>query len=99
MPLKFYLYIAVVIAFIGNGFYFNHRGYQQKAFEDFEALQEAKEKESKAIKELSDAKSKRDVVYKDRIKVITRFRDDSGCLDNPLPDEFIEQLRNAYNSK
>jgi hypothetical protein len=94
-----YAYLAVVLAFIGNSFYFEHKGYKRKEVEDLEALQQARESEQKALKEVLDAKSKRDIVYQDRIKEVVKYNDNSGCLDNPLPDELSDLLYASYYSK
>ena len=90
--------VFLLASFVGTYFYAHNKGYQEKALEDVKALQTAKERESKALEEVSKLSQKREVVYRDRIKTLVRFRDDSGCLDNPFDDSLYNLMLDGYRS-
>lgn len=97
--MKFYLYLFSTIAVIGS--YYGTYTYGGRVVEARykEALVEEGKRENKAISEVQDAKVKRDIIYRDRVKIVESFQDDSGCLDNPTPDDLLKQLHDARNSQ
>lgn len=54
-----------------------------------------REREQSLIAQLDEAKQKREVVYRDKIKTIREAND--ACLDSALPDNIYDLLRSYSN--
>lgn len=90
-----YAIAAIILGLIGSHFWAYGMGKDACRIEAEHAALEHREKENKLILELEDAKAKREVVYKDRIKVVQGVADPGGCLDAPFPQPFVDGLRGS----
>jgi len=53
------------------------------------------DKQRKMVAELEQAKLKREVIYRDKIKVIKHAVDPSGCADVDAPDSILQQFKTS----
>jgi cell division protein FtsB len=100
MPIRLSVLLGI-LAFVsiwGVYLYAHNLGYEEKSKEDEKALQIAKEKQTQALAEITKLNKRREVIYRERIKEVHRFQDDSGCLDNPFPDKLYHLLLDGYRS-
>lgn len=93
--MKQYLYIAIIAGLIGSHWWMYHRGEQAEENRNNAAILKAKEREDQLIAELEEAKSKREVKYRDRIVYVEKFVGE--CLDSPLPPDLLDRLRPAQD--
>lgn len=97
--MRIYAYSAILIALLGSYYGVYRLGASGVEAKDREALLEAHIRENQAITEVQNAKAKRDIVYRDRIKIVSQARDDSGCLDRITEPELTDQLYAGYHSQ
>lgn len=94
--MRAYLIAAAVIGLVISHGVAYQKG---KAREQDKATAEAlafREREQSLIAQLDEAKQKREVVYRDKIKIIKEAND--ACLDSTLPDNIFDLLR-SYSSE
>lgn len=93
---RLYILLAVLIGLAGSHAWAYHKGKEQERDKATAAALAHREKEQKLIAELEVAKQKREVIYREKIKIIEAASDE--CLDRPLPDSILNLLR-AYGAK
>jgi len=59
----------------------------QKIIADYQA------KQREMVEELEHFKMKREVIYRDKIKIIKEVVDPSGCIDTNVPNSVLQQLK------
>jgi hypothetical protein len=79
-------FVTLVLTFSGGAYFVGHHAGKkscQKQVQD--VILERNEKENKLIIELEKARKEREIVYRDKIKIVEKTQD--SCLDQPLhPD-------------
>jgi len=97
--MKLYLLIGCAVGFvlllIGTFYAGNRYGANRIIAENQKSVEQKREKENEDIKELENAKSERQIVYRDRIKIVQSAPDLTGCLDAPLPDDIVRRVRES----
>ena len=97
--MRLYLFAGCAVGFvlllIGTFYAGDKHGSNRIIAENQKAVEEKREKENEDIKELEDAKVERQIVYRDRIKVVESTPDLSGCFDAPLPDDVVRRVRES----
>lgn len=91
-----YLIAAAIAALIGSHWYAYEKGKDREQDKAAAAALAHREKEQQLIAELEQAKQKREVIYRDKIRIIKEAND--ACLDSPLPDNIFDLLR-SYSSE
>ncbi len=89
--MKTYIYIAAFLAFIAFTWGMINVGKKLERSASQAAIIEYQQKEAKLIAKLEDARKERRIIYRDKIKVIEKAT--GQCLDTPLPDTILKQLR------
>lgn len=81
------LVLVIAVSLFGGGFYLGgqHAKTKQQA-----AVIKAQSQQNKAVEQVQQAQVKREIVYRDRLKVIHDVKD--NCADTPMPDEFVRLL-------
>jgi uncharacterized protein YdgA (DUF945 family) len=62
-----------------------------------QALEDARTAQERLADELEAERQRRRIVYRDRIEVVTRTPDPSGCADIDLPDSMLQALRGDHH--
>jgi len=95
--MKVYAYLAVVLAACGilwGVYYLGGSGEREKSAEL--ALEHAR-KETALLEEVQKAKEQREVVYRDKIKIVEKASD--ACLDTAMPADVRMQLSGGSKAK
>ena len=92
--MKAYLYGAAVVAFLAMLAGAYYKGGVDCRSSAATALAEHRAKETRLLEEVQKAKDKREVVYRDRIKIVEGSKD--ACMDAHLPDD-VRVLLNGGN--
>ena len=92
--MKIYAYLAAFLAFIGLLWGAVNYGQLIERNKATKAVIAYQEREVKLLDKLEKAKAKREVIYRDRIKIVRKATDSSGCLDTRLPADVLNGLRN-----
>jgi len=100
--MKAYLYgviiIAMLAAFAGTWFGGYRYGTLSTKDQVNRAFQENEKRVAKLLDELDKAKSEREVVYRDRVKIVKEAV--GQCLDARIePDDLLASLRNDIRSR
>lgn len=93
---RLYVILAALIGLAGSHALAYHKGKDRERDKATAAALDFREREQALIAQLDEAKQKREVIYRDKIKVINAAADE--CLDRPLPDSILNLLR-AYGAK
>lgn len=94
--LRAYIAIAVLLALVAGYGYAYHSGVAAEKARGTAAAFKAREKENVLIARLEESKTQREVIYRDKVKIV---HDAAGvCLDAPLPDSIVSVLRRDSNS-
>lgn len=93
---RVYIALAVVAALLGSHWYVYEKGKGRERDKAAAAALAFREKEQKLIAELDAAKQKREVIYRDKIKIVKES--DDACLDAPLPADVDRVLRSLNGS-
>lgn len=88
-----YIILAVALFWGGSLYWSYNKGQEVCEHANQAAALEHREKENALLVELEKAKAERSVVYRDRIKIVEKSPDPTGCLDTPFDPEFIRGLR------
>lgn len=88
-----YAIAAIVIALIGSHWWMYHQGQQGEIVKAEHAALLYREKEIGLIAQIEEAKTKREVIYRDKIHAIQGAVDPTACLDTPFPAEFLHAIR------
>jgi len=85
--------IAIVAGLVGV-YYAGYRhaslGCEAKVLK---ATAKLRARQDELIKELEDERQKRKVVYRDRVRVVERVADPTGCIDQPPPVDVVRAIR------
>lgn len=81
------LVLVIAVSLFGGGFYL---GGQHAKTKQIEAVNKEQAKQDKEVEKVQQAQVKREIVYRDRLKVIHDVQD--SCADQPMPDEFVRLL-------
>ena len=83
---------AIVISLLvtGVGWFSYKAGVNSEIASGVKIIAEYQEKERKVIKELEEAKKNREVVVREKIKIIRQVVD--VCADTDAPDSILQQL-------
>jgi len=83
--MKLYIIIGFIVALLASYVAVYNTGKTVCRKEVQDAILKQVERENKLIKELEEARKKREIVYREKIKIIRETND--SCLDQPLhPD-------------
>ena len=93
---RVYIALAIVAALLGSHWYMYEKGKARERDKATAAALEFREKEQKLIAELDKAKQKREVIYRDKIKIIKEAND--ACLDVNIPDNIFNLLRSLNDA-
>lgn len=99
--MKLYVYIALIAAVAGGLWYAHHLGYEAGEAEERVKWQDEKlalqdevnaerDRKQELITELQQREVEREVVYRDRVKVVRKVVDE--CLDTRMPDDILRVL-------
>lgn len=91
-----YIIGAVALALIGSHGFVYHKGKEQQRDKATAAALEFREKEQKLIAELDKAKQQREIIYRDKIKIIKEV--DDACGSSYLPQPVFDLLRSLNDS-
>lgn len=92
---RLYVILAVLIGLAGSHAWAYHKGKERERDKATAAALDFREREQVLIAALDEAKQKREVIYRDKIKIIEAATDE--CLDRPLPDSILNLLRSIGN--
>jgi len=82
--------IALLVTSVG---WFSYRaGVNSEIASGVKIIAEYQEKERAVIKELELAKKNREVIVREKIKIIREAVDTTGCLNADAPDSVLQQL-------
>lgn len=83
--------IALLITVVG---WFSYKaGVNSEIAAGAKIISDYQNKQRKMVEELEQAKANREIVYRDKIKIIKEAVDPSGCADTNVPDSILQQLR------
>ena len=85
-----YIIGAVVIALLGSHAFVYHKGKEGERDKATAAALQHREKEQTLIAELEVAKQKREVIYRDKIKIIRET--DDACTGSNMPQPIIDLM-------
>ena len=88
---RVYIALAIVAALFGSHWYMYEKGKGRERDKATAAALAFREKEQVLIAELDAAKQKREVIYRDKIKIIKEVND--ACADSTLPEPIFNLLR------
>ena len=88
--MKAYAYAAILLALIGIGWGLHHLGGASCREKSANAAREHVEEQGRLLAQIEDAKQVREVIYRDKIRVVEKSTAD--CLDVRLPDDIRMQL-------
>lgn len=102
--MKQYLYLAAATllfaAFAGTYYKGFSSGVDSEKSKSAKAIEEERERQKAVIGELESRKAEREIVYRDKIKVVRSAADDTGCADRSIPAPILERLLpESSNSK
>lgn len=86
-----YIIGAVVLSLIVSHGFVYHKGKARERDKATASALQFREKEQKLIAELDEAKQKREVIYRDKIKIVKEAND--ACADSVLPEPIFNLLR------
>lgn len=86
-----YIVGALVLTLVASHGLVYHKGKVRERDKATAAALQFREKEQLLIAELDQAKQKREVIYRDKIKIVKEAND--ACLDTIIPDAVIGVLR------
>lgn len=82
--------LTLITSAFGMGYHLGKQSYQVK---EQKAVIQTQEKQNQAVKEVQQQEVKRQIVYRDRLKVIHDATD--NCLDVAAPDSVLRTLRSS----
>ena len=86
--MKTYIYAAAVIVLITSYSAVFHYG---RVFERDIVNEAIRDYQESVTDQVENEKQRREVIYRDRIKIVKEASDD--CLDRPMPDSIVNVLR------
>lgn len=89
--IRAYVAIGLCIALSISHGYMYHKGKARERDKATAAALEFREKEQKLIAALDEAKQKREIIYRDKIKIVKEA--DDACLDTPISPDIGRVLR------
>jgi hypothetical protein len=89
--MKTYAYLIAFLAILGAGWGLYHMGGAATREQASEAARMASERQAELVAELEQAKHKREVIYREKIKVIEASTD--ACMAANLPVDVLLLLR------
>jgi hypothetical protein len=89
-PLLSLLLVAGVAGIWYHGY---QTGQDRERLAMMDDLDAARQVQAELADDLEKARAERRVVYRDRVQVVERELDPSGCADIPLPPGMLEALR------
>ena len=87
--------ISVVVRALlisGIGWFSYKAGVNSEIAKGAKIISEYQEKQRKIVKELEQAKQNREVIYRDKIKIIKEAADPTSCLTTDAPNSVLQQL-------
>ena len=94
--IRAYIAIGLCVALAVSHGVAYHKGKQRERDEATASALQFREKEQKLIAELDEAKQKREVIYRDKIKIVKEAND--ACADSVLPEPIFNLLRSLNDS-
>lgn len=89
-----YVLLAVALAFAGACWKAYTFGYEKAEGDAALATEQALSAQKSELERYYAQKAKTEVIYRDRVKVITEESSDpSGCLDSDAPDSVLSAIR------
>ena len=88
--MKAYAYMIAVVAVIGAMWGVYHMGGSQCREVSATAAREHLESQNRLLAQIEEAKQAREVVFRDKIKIVERVTD--SCTDAPIPESIRLQL-------
>lgn len=89
--MRLYIYLAAALMLIGSHSAAMHYGMVFERDKANASIHDYQERVNKLKASLQEAKQHREVVYRDRVKVIREAADE--CLDRRMPDSVLTILR------
>jgi len=84
--------IGISILITAVGWFSYKAGVNSEIASGVKIIAEYQEKERQVIKELEKAKKNREVVVREKIKIIREAVDTTGCLNADAPDSVLQQF-------
>ncbi len=88
--MKPYAYAVILLMLLGAGWGLHHLGGASCREKAANMAREHVEEQGRLLAQLEDAKQAREVVYRDKIRIVEKATD--SCLDVRLPDDVRLQL-------
>lgn len=95
--MKAYAYIAAFLALLGAFWGVYRMGGSECRAASATAAREHVESQNRLLLQIEEAKQAREVVYRDKIKIVERVSD--NCTDAPIPEPIRVQLSNRGETK
>lgn len=92
---RLYIIIAMLIGLAGSHALAYHKGKERERDKATAAALDFREREQKLIAQIDEAKQKREVIYRDKIKVVNDAADE--CLERTPPSSILGILRAIGN--
>jgi hypothetical protein len=95
--MKIYAYIAALVIVLGALWGVYHMGGADCRASAATAARESLERQNQLVMELDAANQKREVIFRDKIRIVEKSTD--SCLNSILPDDVRLQLSGGNQAK